>query len=319
MAKQKKSELSSLFADDFFNQYEDAKPFLKWAGGKTQLIPEIINVIPKSLLSNNNITYIEPFVGSGAVLFDFMKRYYSKINRAIINDINPTLVSLYNYIKHDPDCLIKELNIIKTKYLSLNTLDDKEKLYIENREIYNSIDESNLKKACLMLFLNKSCFNGLYRVNKNNKFNVPFGKHSNPSFFDEKVIYADSFLLKKVDILEGDYEETYNHIGENTFFYFDPPYKPISNSSNFNSYSSVKFEDNEQLRLKNFCDKITNSKCFFILSNSDIKNVNPNDDFFDNLYKDYIINRVSAKRAINSVASERGSIFELLITNNKIG
>ena len=166
-----------------------------------------------------------------------------------------------------------------------------------------------------MVFLNKTCFNGLYRVNSRNEFNVPFGQYKNPSIFDESVLLADSYLLKKVTILETDFEETLKYGKNNTLFYFDPPYKPISKTSSFKSYSTNDFNDEEQKRLKNFCDRLTKENMYFILSNSDVKNVNENDNFFDDLYSAYRINRVNATRSINSDSKQRGQISELLITN----
>ena len=184
--------------------------------------------------------------------------------------------------------------------------------------MFNARNSSKLRQSALLMFLNKTGFNGLYRVNSKNEFNVPMGSYKNPTICDEKNIRAVSRCLSKVIILCGDYSETAKYSGENTFYYFDPPYRPISKTSHFNSYDAKAFNDSEQLRLKEFCDKMDSEKSKFILSNSDPK---PNAEyfedglFFDNLYCDYSIERVDVPRFINSKSSGRGAIKELLITN----
>jgi len=304
-----------LFNDTKTESFANAKPFLKWAGGKSQLIEEIELIIPKKLKDHGRYTYVEPFIGSGALMFHLLKKYPSKIDFVIINDTNTILTSIYKYLKNEPENILKILKTLKDRYLNYSLEEDRKNYFLELRSNFNSIKSNSIEKACLMIFLNKTCFNGLYRVNSRNEFNVPFGSYKNPSIYDESVMVTDSKLLQRVKILEGDFEETLESVNGNTLFYFDPPYKPISTTSSFNSYSSDIFDDNEQKRLKAFCDKITSSKFNFILSNSDLKNINPEDNFFDDLYKDYKIKRVPAKRSINSDSTQRGQIFELLITN----
>jgi DNA adenine methylase len=163
--------------------------------------------------------------------------------------------------------------------------------------------------------LNRTCFNGLYRVNRNNEFNVPIGKYKKPTICDKENILAVSRALQKVEICCGDYENILNKASKNTLFYFDPPYKPLNQTSSFNTYSKEDFDDNEQIRLKGFCSKLDKLGHHWILSNSDVKNKNPQNNFFDELYHDFNILRVDAKRSINSNAQERGNLKELLITN----
>lgn len=170
----------------------------------------------------------------------------------------------------------------------------------------------------MFIFLNRTCFNGLYRVNAKSLFNVSFGQYVNPKICDEQTIFADSKLLQKVEILTGDFEDTLRYASDNSFFYFDPPYKPLSQTSSFNSYAEEGFGDNEQIRLSDFCKKIDLLGYRFILSNSDVKGENPDDDFFDKLYKQFIVQRVYATRMINANAAKRGKLTELLITNQPL-
>ena len=296
------------------DQYEKAKPFLKWAGGKTQLIPAIQNALPEELGVLDDLTYIEPFVGSGAVMF-WALRTYPNIKRAIINDINPDLTRAYQVIKDNPHELIGCLAAKQKEYYHLETEEQRRAYFLEQREIFNTRKLDPIQNTCQLIFLNKTCFNGLYRVNSKNKFNVPFGKYITPKICDSTTILADSELLQKVTILNGDFEITSAYITKNTFFYFDPPYKPISSTASFNAYAKECFDDAEQIRLGNFCKLLNYKGCSWLLSNSDMKNLEVNNNFFDNLYSNFIIERVKAKRAINSVGSKRGEIFELLISN----
>lgn len=299
-------------------QFEKAKPFLKWAGGKTQLIPSIQNALPEELANIDDLTYIEPFVGSGAVMF-WALRTYPNIKRAIINDINSDLTQAYQVIKEKPHELISCLAVIQKEYYRLQTEEERRAYFLEKRVVFNTRKLDPVKNTCLLIFLNKTCFNGLYRVNSKNEFNVPFGKHITPKICDSETILADSELLQKVTILNGDFEGTAVYATQNTIFYFDPPYKPISTTASFNSYAKEGFNDDEQIRLVNFCKLLDYKGCYWLLSNSDVKNLDENNDFFDNLYSSFIIERVKAKRAINSVGAKRGEIFELLISNYEKG
>ena len=282
------------------------KPFIKWVGGKGQLISTIENELPARFFKNKPMTYIEPFVGGGAILFWILKN--KKIEKAIINDINSDLTKAYLTVKDNVIELILYLKEIQNKYDNLPTLTKRTDYYLENREKYNTKILDNVDNTALFIFLNKTCFNGLYRVNSKGKFNVPFGKYEKPTICDENTLLADSELLQKVEILNGDFEQTINYTDDKSFFYFDPPYKPISKTSSFNSYASEVFDDNEQLRLKKFSDKLHNNGNFWLLSNSD-------NDFFDNLYSDYKISRVWATRAVNCKANGRGKLTEILIKN----
>ena len=233
---------------------KEAKPFLKWAGGKTQLIDEIKKSLPKDILKSN-FTYIEPFVGSGAVLF-WMINNFPNLQKAVINDINEDLINCYKVISSKPKELISILKILQNEFHLLKDKNAKQEYYYQKREIYNLRKETKIKQASLFIFLNRTCFNGLYRVNKNNHFNVPIGSYTNPTICDEENILNVSKALQKVEILCGDYEKTLDLAQENTLFYFDPPYKPLSETSNFNSYAKGEFNDEEQIRLGNFCTKL---------------------------------------------------------------
>lgn len=292
------------------------KPFVKWVGGKTQLIDSIEKTLPKNFLNQSNLTYIEPFVGGGAVLFWILQKY-PNIKKAVINDINPDLTTAYKTIKTSPKELIIELQSIQNEYLQLSEENRKE-YFLLKRERFNTKSLDTIENTALFIFLNRTCFNGLYRVNSKGLFNVPFGKYANPKICDEQTILADSELLQKVEILTGDFEATLKHAGENSLFYFDPPYKPLSDTSSFNSYAKEEFNDKEQIRLGNFCQRIDLLGHSFILSNSDVKGKNPNDNFFDDLYNQFDIKRVYATRMVNASAEKRGKLTELLITNQHI-
>ncbi len=220
-----------------------AKPFIKWVGGKTQLINEIEKVLPNHLLTSNNLTYIEPFVGGGAVLFWILQKY-PNIKNAVINDINPDLTTAYRTIKKSPNDLISRLKQVQAEYLPLSEEKRKE-YFLAKRSLFNTKNLDAIENTALFIFLNRTCFNGLYRVNSKGLFNVPFGRYANPKICDEETILADSELLQKVEILTGDFNETINHIGEKSFFYLDPPYKPLSETSSFNSYTKEAFNDDE--------------------------------------------------------------------------
>ena len=293
---------------------KEAKPFLKWAGGKTQLINDIKKVLPKEF-TKYKFNYIEPFVGSGAVLF-WMLNNFPKIEKAIINDINADLTNTYKVISHSPFELISVLNQFQNEYHSLEDNSEiKKEYYLEKRENFNSRKFSNTEQAAFFIFLNRTCFNGLYRVNKNNFFNVPIGSYKKPTICDAENILAVSESLKKVEILTGDYQQTLDFAERPALFYFDPPYKPLSKTSSFNSYSKDDFNDDEQIRLRDFCKKLDSLNHHWILSNSDLKGKDINDNFFDDLYSDFNIQRIEAKRSINANPEKRGKLTELLITN----
>lgn len=291
-----------------------AKPFLKWAGGKSQLIEQIKEQLPKNIFEND-FTYIEPFVGSGAILF-WMLEQFPNMERAIINDINTDLTNCYNSIKGDVENLINILSEWQIEYYLLAQNDaEKKEYYYDKRTLFNSRISNQTTQSALFIFLNRTCFNGLFRVNRKNEFNVPIGSYKKPLICNKENLRAVSKVLERVEILNGDYSETLNYVTDNTFFYFDPPYKPLSETSSFNSYTKDEFDDAEQIRLKEFCTELNNLDHQWILSNSDVKGNNPNDNFFDDLYSDFNIYRVKARRNINANPEKRGNLTELLITN----
>lgn len=295
-----------------------AKPFVKWAGGKGQLLTQLDEHLPKELY-NEKFTYIEPFVGGGAMLF-YMLQKFPNIKRVVINDINHNLAEAYINIKDNAEGLIYRLKHIEQQYSSISDYEEQRKYYLEMRRKFNEDNLSSIDKTVILIFLNRTCFNGLYRENSKGKFNVPFGKYTNPTICNEDLIYADSELLNQyeVEITCGDFAETILKIDENrlNFFYFDPPYRPLSSTSSFNSYVKEAFGDDEQKRLANFCKKISRKKnCLWMLSNADCSSKNPEDIFFENLYSKYVIQRVYASRSVNAIASKRGKLSELLIMN----
>lgn len=290
-----------------------AKPFVKWVGGKTQLLGEFRKSLPINLCQLKNLTYIEPFVGGGAVLFWILQEY-PNIQHAIINDINKELICTYNVIKNDVHNLICCLDSLQTKYLSL-TSDERKKFFLEKRKAFNSKEKTDIETASLFIFLNRTCFNGLYRVNSKGEFNVPHGKYTNPKICDRVNLLAVSSLLQRVDIICGDFEETEKYACSTSFYYIDPPYKPLSNTSSFTSYSKEGFNDSEQIRLRDFCSRIARKKAFFIASNSDPVENKTGASFFEQIYYDFRIKRVSATRLINANPNNRGIVSEIMISN----
>lgn len=290
-----------------------ARPFVKWVGGKTQLLDDIKKTLPRDLSRRNEMTYVEPFVGGGAVLFWILQEY-PNITRAVINDINAELICTYRVIKYDVENLILELSRLQNEYLSLNEVDRK-KYFLAQRERFNERETSEVEIAALFIFLNRTCFNGLYRVNSKGKFNVPHGRYANPKICDKETLRADSAVLQRVEILCGDFAQTSKYAHDNVLFYFDPPYRPLTDTSAFTSYAKEGFDDAEQIRLRDFCDLIAKQKSLFVASNSDPLNVDNEDVFFDHLYKMFSIKRVSAARMINSKGNGRGTISEIMISN----
>ena len=289
-----------------------AKPFVKWVGGKSQLLEEIRKKYPQKIER-----YCEPFVGGGAVLFDILQKFQPK--EILINDINKELINTYLQVKNHCEELINQLNELQTQYKKLGQ-EDRKVLFYETRTRYNALkvngDElENLEKATLFIFLNKTCFNGLYRVNSKGLFNVPFNNAKNPLICDAENLRSCSQVLQNVILKTGDYKECESFIDEKTFVYIDPPYRPLTQTSAFTSYSENQFLDKEQIELAQFIDNIAKKGSTILASNSDPKNSNEDDNFFDNLYSNFEIERVSASRMINANPEKRGAINELLITN----
>ena len=282
----------------------NAKPFLKWAGGKTQLIAEIEKTLPQKI-KKEKFTYIEPFVGSGAILF-WMIDKFPKLERAVINDVNADLINAYKVIASKHRELISILADLQKEYHSLQNKEEKKKeYYYEKRKLYNTRETNKVTQAAFFIFLNRTCFNGLYRVNSKNEFNVPMGSYKAPTICNAENIYAVNSVLQKVEILCGDFEDTLTKASKNSLFYFDPLYKPLSETSSFNSYAKDDFNDNEQIRLRNFCSKLESLGHKWILSNSDVKGKNPKDNFFDDIYAKFYIARVKARRTINANPEKR--------------
>lgn len=291
-----------------------ARPFLKWAGGKTQLLPVMDAFLPEAFKRERDVTYIEPFVGGGAMLFHMLQTY-PNIRRAVINDINPHLAKAYTVIRDLPHALIDRLKELQDQYRAHGDHEGQKDFYLKIRATFNSGALTDVEDTAFLIFMNRTCFNGLYRENSKGQFNVPFGRYANPTICDGRLILADSELLQKVEILHGDFSETSAFVGGYTFFYFDPPYRPLDATSSFNSYVKEAFDDNEQKRLKNFFADLSGQGFHEMLSNSDGKGRNEEDLFFDELYKDFVIERVFAKRHINSNPMKRGALTELLIRN----
>lgn len=267
-------------------------PILKWVGGKRQLLADIM-----PLINRNCSTYVEPFIGGGAVFFELQPK------KAIINDYNSELINVYLTTKNSPEELIAELK----KHESNNS----EEYFYETRSIdrtdeYNEMD--NIQKAARVIYLNKTCYNGLYRVNAAGQFNSPYGKYKNPNIANATMIRGMSKYLNKANIVikQGDYKETLKGLRKGAFVYLDPPYMPISSSSSFTGYTENGFSYDKQVELKKECDKLRDKGISFLQSNSDCKEIRE-------LYKEYEIRTVQAKRSINSNASKRGEISEVLI------
>ena len=290
------------------------KPIIKWAGGKGQLVSEISKRYPAEL-GRRIKKYAEPFIGGGAVMLDVLSKY--DLSEAYISDINSELINTYICVRDNIDELLQRLHSFEDAFLPLDS-DERKKLYYKNRDRYNELIASkanSTETAALFIFLNKTCFNGLYRVNKKGLYNVPMGSYTNPTICDEENLSAVSEALKNVDIVCADYRASDSFIDENTFVYFDPPYRPLNLTSNFTSYTENDFDDKAQIELAAYIQKLAQRGAYIVLSNSDPKNANPADDFFDSLYAKQKIERVRANRMINSNAGSRGKISELLICN----
>ena len=289
------------------------KPFLKWAGGKGQLIDKIEKFYP---FDNKINKYAEPFIGGGAVLFDILNKF--ELEKIYISDVNFELLNCYKVIKEKVKELINELKVFEDRFL-VKVKEDRKEYYYAKREQFNKLKLENnneeVKRAALMIFLNRTCFNGLYRVNKKGLFNVPMGDYKNPKICDEENLINISKKLKNVDIIYGDYKKSYDFIDKNTFVYFDPPYRPLNQTSSFTSYTEYTFEDKEQIELSEYFKLLNKKGAKLLLSNSDPKNENIEDNFFDDLYKEFDINRIEASRAINSNGGKRGKITEILVNN----
>lgn len=292
------------------------KPILKWVGGKTQLLADISNAYPDGFGDTIN-KFVEPFVGGGAVLFDVLSKY--QLEEVYISDINAELINMYIMVRDHIDELIEILSAYQQDYIALDT-EGRKDYYYNKRDEYNLLiqngqSQEGVESAALFIFLNRTCFNGLYRANKSGLFNVPTGDYANPLICNEANLRAVSEALENVHIICADYSASIDHIDQNTLVYLDPPYRPLKGRDSFTSYTEQDFDDSCQKALAGFIEEIDARGAYIILSNSDPKNVDPDDDFFDDLFADYDIQRINAKRRINRNSDHRGYITELLIKN----
>lgn len=300
---------------------ETAKPFLKWPGGKTNLIPQLKEYLPGELAKGKITTYVEPFIGGGS-LFYYIKNNYP-VKKAVINDVNKELILTYKVVQNDISRLFKFLERYQKEYIPLEE-SDRKKYFYDFRDHFNAnrfdIDYENYSekwvcRAAQVIFLNKTCFNGLFRFNKQGEFNTPYGSYKNPKIFNPENLTLVNRLLENTEILCRDFEEMEKYIEPGSFVYLDPPYRPLNKTSSFTSYSSNGFEDGEQLRLAHFFNELSNQNVKLMLSNSEPKNENPEDAFFEEIYNGFNINTVFAPRMINCKGDKRGKIKEIVVTN----
>lgn len=316
-----------------------ARPVLKWAGGKRQLLGIIDEHLPSEVKNGEVTKYVEPMVGGGAVFFHMKEKYGTTITDYFISDYNWDLFILYRVIQARVKDLISELEILANEYLPLPPTQkgDKEgeriSMYMRIRDEYNDdewendrflkdgvrlrkrLNERWVRRAAMTIFLNRTCFNGLYRVNSSGKFNVPHGRYNNPDIVDKQNLQAVSNALQGVNISVGSYVDNLAMVDDKTFVYFDPPYRPLPDTPSFTDYHKAAFGDNEQIELAELFSELDEKGAKLMLSNSDPKNTDENDEFFDDIYSEFTIHRVNARRAINSDGKGRGEITEILVTN----
>jgi len=293
---------------------DNARPFVKWAGGKAQSLDVLKANLPEGM--GKTITkYAEPFVGGGALLFALLNEY--TFAQVYISDNNKELINVFTSVKENCEGLLQALTVLQEEYEKLDT-EGQQAYYYQQRERFNEYvlsAENAIIKASLFIFLNKTCFNGLYRVNQSGKFNVPSGKYKNPLICDRENLENISKKLQNVIIRSCDYRDVEHFADASTFVYFDPPYRPLNGTSAFTLYTEKQFDDTDQKELANFYKKLSAKGVKMLLSNSDPHNVNFDDNFFDDLYADFNIQRITAMRMINSKAEKRGDVTELLIKN----
>jgi DNA adenine methylase len=303
-------------------QEKNAKPFLKWAGGKSQLIGKLAGLLPLEMQDKKIRKYVEPFIGGGALFF-YIAQTHPFIQSFFISDVNEELILAYRTIQEDVEGLISFLEILENEYHALDRVGQKNFFYEKRSEFndrYGSVDLKNFQDAWIertasIIFLNRTCYNGLFRVNSKGGFNVPFGDYKNPKICDPENLRAVSDLLQRTQIECGDFTASEKFVNEHTFVYFDPPYRPISKTASFTSYSRLDFDDDAQKKLAEYFTLLSQKGAKLMLSNSDPKNEDPEDHFFEDLYKGFRIERVDAFRMINSDAGKRGKIKELVIVN----
>ncbi len=273
-------------------------PFVKWVGGKRGLLSQIIPLIPKEF---NN--YFEPFVGGGALFFELFSLGLLKDKKVYLFDINSELINAYNVVKNQPEKLVYELDYFQKEhckefYYEIRSWDRADNFYKKDRVL----------RATRFIYLNKTCFNGLYRVNKKNQYNVPMGRYKNPNICDSEVIYNASFALQNAIIKNISYKEVLLYTKKGDFVYFDPPYYPLNDTSSFTSYSKFEFLEEQQKELFNIFENLSKNNVKVLHSNSDT-------EFINNLYSKYKISNIQANRFINSKSSRRGKISEIIVRN----
>lgn len=297
------------------------RPFLKWAGGKTQLLDIFLRCLPEELETGAIKRYVEPFLGGGAVFFTLSQNY--DFHHCTVCDTNGELVLTYRVIQNSLEDLIGELRLLDEEFRRQDT-QGQENLYYSVRDAFNkarpeiifsTFQPAWIERAAQVIFLNRTCFNGLFRVNQKGEFNVPFGKYKEPDILDEQKLRHAAAALRHTNILRDDFSACEKYVDDATFVYFDPPYRPLNKSSSFTSYSAGGFSDADQERLAEFFRQLDKKGAKIMLSNSDPRNEDSHDSFFDDLYAGYTIRRVPARRRINSNGAGRGSINELVITN----
>lgn len=290
-----------------------AAPFLKWAGGKLRLIGQMRKHMPSVWLRY----YVEPFLGGGALLFWMLNNRKEYFERVIANDNNPDLIGVYKTVQTDVESLIGELERLQSGIRTCRR--DPCEYYLARREDYNNPKITNVvERAALFIFLNKTCFNGLYRVNKKGEFNVPFGRRSDISIYSAEILRADSKAFRGVEFTVGDYSSVRAPgFQDEAFFYFDPPYRPLNGTSRFTNYTKESFGEKEQIALAKYCQALNREGAFLMISNADTMVVNPNDDFYDKWFPRpaFHHHKVWAPRYVNSDPAGRGVISEVLITN----
>lgn len=293
-------------------------PFLKWAGGKTRLLNVLRGALPQGFSDDGKWIYVEPFCGAGALFFSIVRDCNFR-GRAVLSDINPALIGAWSCVQKTPEKLVAALRVIENDFFATPESARRD-FFAARRKEFNEEKSGTLRSAALLIFLNKTCFNGLFRVNSRGEFNVPFGRYKRPKICAAETIFADAAVLKNAEIICGDFEKTFTVAkkfrarGNRFFFYFDPPYKPLSATSSFTAYAREKFGDEAQIRLRDFCKTLDAAGILWLLSNSDADDDNA-ESFFDKLYAGFNIRRIRASRAISADGTRRANVSEVLISN----
>jgi DNA adenine methylase len=295
---------------------------MKWAGGKTQLLAQMVPYFPPELKLGRIKKYVEPFLGSGAAFFYIAQHY--PVEKFVIADTNPELILAYLTIQQAVEPLIEYLAALEQNYHKLDREAQQEFFYgvrsaFNHQRPHIDYTQPNIERTGQLIFLNRTCYNGLFRVNAQGGFNVPFGSYKNPQICFAQTLRADADVLQNAEIYYGDYTLCRPFVDHDTFVYFDPPYRPISPTASFTSYQQFDFDDNSQTGLATFFRELDQTGAYLMLSNSDPHNYNPDDTFFQTLFAGFHLNQVFANRMINCNGDKRGKITELLITNYEPG